>query len=113
MTAGVLVRGDVPRAAVDARAGVADPGVEAPEALHRRTRDAVHRLLVGDVRHDVDDGAAGRADLRDEAAQVLLGPCGGDDLRAALGEHPRGSTADAARRAGDHDNLLADRTGHG
>src|SRR5205085_9954403 len=100
------VPGHVEQLAVDRDARVVDPRVEAAEARDRLAGDATHVLLPPHVRDDVSGLAARAFDLPDELFKRLLAPRGDDEARAAFGRRPRGDESDAARSAGDYDDLI-------
>jgi len=89
-------------------AGIVHPGVKASEALQRRFRDPLDGLALGHVRHHVDGVRPAVAELSGESLQCLF-VAGGEDKPGASGRgKPRGGQADAAGRAGDDDDLVAE-----
>ena len=87
--------------------GVVDPRVDAAEARERVLGDAPHVVLIAHVRDDVDGLAALQVYLFDEVAERLFGARCDDELRAPPRGLARRDEPDAARRAGDYKNLLA------
>jgi len=85
----VVVRRHV---ALRADAGVVDEHVQPAEAVHHLAYRRPHRAVVGQVALDRERDAAGVG-----RRQVQVG-----DLRAAVGQQPRGGQPDAGRGAGHH-----------
>ena len=93
---------------VDRQPGVIHPGVDRAELEQGRFAEPGHRVWVGDVgRRPRRRGRRCGADLVGHAAfRSSFVARRQDDARAAARRHPRGREPDAARCAGDHDDLV-------
>jgi hypothetical protein len=97
-------------AEADARA--IDPGVDPPEAVDGRLRQATDLFPLGDVRRDHDRPAAGPLDLARRVVEGLAVPRRERDARPARPEQARRLPADARRRPRNHDDLFPKRSRH-
>ncbi len=103
----LVVHRHVREPAVDRNAGVVDPRVEGAELSHRDVGDTIHFLGHGHVGDDMGGAAAAHLDFFDRHTQIAFVPRRQHYARAARSRHSRRRQADAARRAGDHDHLIA------
>ena len=70
--------------------------------------DAKHVFLASDVRDHIDRFPALLVDRIDNFRETLFAACREHELRTGPGGVLRGGESDAARRAGDHDDLLVE-----
>src|SRR5262245_19559468 len=89
----------------DADARAIDRSAQIAELGNSRANRALDALFVGDVGLDE---ARVRAKRLGERLALLFVEIGDDDVRAALREQPRGSSAQARRAAGDQKSISAD-----
>ena len=93
-------------------AGIADENVELAVALMQRGAEPGDAVIVGEVERHQRGAAAVFADLVVEFFQPALRPRHRHDMRAGLGQRPRGGIADAARGAGDESDTGGEGLGH-
>jgi hypothetical protein len=104
-----FARRDVEKFAVDGGSGVVDPGVDPAESTHDLLGQRLDRRVVGDVGRDRRRRAAGVFDLPRHVRQRFVIAGGEGDARAHLCRLQRRRAADAARSAGNDDDLICQR----
>ena len=94
---------------IHADAGVVNPRVEATELLDGQIRDPVNSVGICDIRDDMEGLAAAPANAAHDVQQVpLISRCE-DDARTRIRRHFCGREANAARCAGNDDDLFGKR----
>ncbi len=92
--------------AVDAGAGIVDPGVETAERFLCLGRDCCSRVLLRHVGNDCDGVSAILADLGNELAERPFAACREHEVGAGLRGHAGRGKADSGGGASDNDHLL-------
>src|SRR5215207_10798210 len=105
----LILERDLGHLAVERDGGVVHPRVEAAEAVLGHFGDALDVCALADIRRDDHGPSAAAGAFVGDLAQRLLVACSEHEARAAVGRHLGGGAPDAARGAGDDDDLLFER----